>query len=155
MLTVDKFNIKIVNNGETYGRTGSLVHDRDDPLVEFYDKRYPHTEYGQFVSRYYASTLLDGSTGGLCLDLGNADSWTVSSEDMVLVRAYLKAITDTPEPSPKVIKWELRLTWSDGEVEVMNKSLPESVLKEIEQHIVDLEDLREQDPEIYFMDNGK
>jgi hypothetical protein len=41
-----------------------------------------------------------------------------------------------------------------GEVEVMNKSLPESLLKEIQQHMIDLEDLREQDPEMYFMDNG-
>ena len=92
------------------------------------------------------------------MDLGNADSWTVSAEDMILVRAYLQAITDTPmklnEASPKVMKWELRVSWSDGEVEVMNKSLPESLLKEIQQHIVDLEDLREQDPEMYFMDNG-
>jgi len=94
MLTVEKFNVRIVNNGQSYGRTGSLVHDRDDPLVEFYDSRYPHTEFGQFVSRYYASTLLDGSTGGLCLDGGNADSWTVSPDGMMLVRAYLKAVVD-------------------------------------------------------------
>jgi hypothetical protein len=88
------------------------------------------------------------------LDFGNAASWTVSADDMALVRAYLRAATDTPEPSPKVIRWELRVSWSDGEVEVMNKSLPESLFTEIQQHIVDLEDLREQDPEIYFMDNG-
>jgi hypothetical protein len=118
------------------------------------------------VSRYYVGTLLghDGfyggePTGGLCLDGGNPNSWTVSAEDMVLVRAYLQAMTGTPmqldQTSPKVIKWELRVTWSDGEVEVMSKSLPESVFNEIQQHIVDLEDLREHDPEMYFLENGK
>ena len=93
------------------------------------------------------------------MDGGNPNSWTVSAEDMILVRAYLQAMTDTPmrldQTSPKAIKWELRLTWSDGEVEVMNKSLPASLFNEIQQHIVDLEDLREQDPEMYFLENGK
>lgn len=51
-----------------------------------------------------------------------------------------------------IIKWELRLTWDDGEVETMAGSLPESLRQEIEQHIVDLEDLRTQDPENYFME---
>ena len=154
MLKLERFNVRILNKGDKYGRGFCLTHDHDKPIAEFYDNRYPHTEFGQFVSSYYVSTLLDGSTGGLCLDGGNADSWTVSADDMMLVRAYLRAMTDTPEPSPKVAKWELRVSWSDGEVEVMNKSLPESLLKEIQQHIVDLEDLREQDPEMYFMDNG-
>jgi len=94
MLTVEKFNVRIVNNGQRYGATGSLVHDKDDPLVEFYDSRYPHTDYGQFVSRYYASTLLEGENRGLCLDGGNADSWSVSADGMTLVRAYLKALVD-------------------------------------------------------------
>jgi hypothetical protein len=40
-------------------------------------------------------------------------------------------------------------------VEVMSKSLPESLFNEIQQHIVDLENLREQDPEMYFLENGK
>ena len=166
MLQLDRFNVRIVNNGEKYGREFCLTHDGDKPMVEFYDRRYPHTQYGQFVSRYYVGTLLglDGfyggePTGGLCLDGGNPNSWTVSAEDMVLVRAYLQAMTGTPmqldAPSPKAIKWELRLTWSDGEVEVMNKSLPASLFNEIQQHIVDLEDLREQDPEMYFLENGK
>ena len=35
-----------------------------------------------------------------------------------------------------VVKWELRVTWSDGEVEVMSASLHDSLRSEIEQHIV-------------------
>jgi len=154
MLQLERFNVRILNKGDKYGREFCLTHDEDKPIAEFYDRRYPHTEFGQFVSRYYVSTLLEDPTGGLCLDGGNASSWTVSADDMALVRAYLRAATGTPEPSPKVTKWELRVSWSDGEVEVMCKSLPESLFLEIQQHIVDLENLREQDPEIYFMDNG-
>jgi hypothetical protein len=60
-------------------------------MVEFYDTRYPHTQYGQFVSRYYVDTILDGSDCGLCLD-GGVPSWTVSAEDMKTVRSFLKEI---------------------------------------------------------------
>jgi len=49
-----------------------------------------------------------------------------------------------------IVHWELRITWSDGEVEVMSASLHDSLRNEIEQHIVDLEDLRAQDPDNYF-----
>lgn len=98
MITVDKFNVRIVRKGDRYGRDFCLTHDKEDePLVEFYDTRYPHTEYGQFVSRYYVSTLLsDKGNGpkntGLCLD-GGVPSWTVSAKDMDTVRAYLREQT--------------------------------------------------------------
>jgi hypothetical protein len=47
---------------------------------------------GQFVSRYYASTLLDGSgyPTGLCLDGGVAE-WAVSANGMAQVLDYIKA----------------------------------------------------------------
>ena len=95
MITVSKFNVRVVNKGEKYGRDFCLTHEEDKPLVEFYDSRYPHTEYGQFVSRYYKETLLGedkwgSGKGGLCLDGGNANEWTVSEEDMTTVRNYLK-----------------------------------------------------------------
>jgi len=97
MITVSKFNVRVVNKGEKYGRDFCLTHEEDKPLVEFYDSRYPHTEFGQFVSRYYVETILGedkwgSGEGGLCLDGGNADSWTVSAEDMDTVRNYLKEI---------------------------------------------------------------
>ena len=49
-----------------------------------------------------------------------------------------------------IVNWELKVTWNDGEVEVMSASLHESLRNEIEQHLVDLEDLRAQDPDNYF-----
>ena len=98
MITVDKFNVRVVNKGDKYGRDFCLTHDEDKPLVEFYDSRYPHTEFGQFVSRYYVSTLLGEdrygrAEGGLCLDGGNANEWTVKEGDMNIVRSYLKGYT--------------------------------------------------------------
>lgn len=95
MITVDKFNVRIVRAGDRYGRDNCLTYDKDEPLVEFYDNRYPHTEHGQFVSRYYVATILGtdrygSGEGGLCLDGGNRDQWTVSEKDMDTVREYLK-----------------------------------------------------------------
>ena len=97
MITVDKFNVRVVNKGDKYGRDFCLTHDEDKPLVEFYDSRYPHTEFGQFVSRYYVSTILgdDGygsKNSGLCLH-GGEPEWTVKESDMNVVRAYLKGYT--------------------------------------------------------------
>jgi hypothetical protein len=90
MITVDKFNVRIVNTGDKYGCDFCLTNDKA-PMVEFYDTRYPHTQYGQFVSRYYVDTLLERDTGGLCLD-GGVPSWTVSAEDMATVRNFLKGV---------------------------------------------------------------
>jgi len=98
MITVSKFNVRVVNQGDKYGRDFCLTHDSDRPLVEFYDARYPHTEFGQFVSRYYVSTILGtdgwgGTESGLCLDGGNANEWSVSAEDMATVRSFLQEVT--------------------------------------------------------------
>jgi hypothetical protein len=104
MLKLEKFNVRIVNKGDRYGRADCLTHDDDRPMVEFYDHRYASEAWprGQFVSRYYVGTLLGYEgfyggepTGGLCLDGGNANEWSVSADGMALVRAYLKAQEQT------------------------------------------------------------
>lgn len=57
------FLMRIIKKGERYGKTHSLVHNRKDPLIEFYDTDYnfdrdEHGTYlGQFVSRYFFSSL--------------------------------------------------------------------------------------------------
>lgn len=96
MLNIGKFNVRIVKNGDKYGRDFCLTYDENKPMAEFYDSRYPHTEFGQFVSRYYIGTLLnhegfygDGTESGLCLDGGNPDEWSLSKEEMDVVRHYL------------------------------------------------------------------
>ena len=98
MITVSKFNVRVINKGDKYGLDFCLTHNEDKPLVEFYDSRYPHTEFGQFVSRYYVDTILgkEGyhgrSEGGLCLH-GGIPEWSVSAEDMATVRAFLQEVT--------------------------------------------------------------
>jgi hypothetical protein len=97
MITVSIFNVRVVNKGDKYGRDFCLTHNEDKPLVEFYDSRYPHAEFGQFVTRYYVETILGTDKwgrgeGGLMLD-GGVPAWTVSAEDMDTVRKYLKDLT--------------------------------------------------------------
>lgn len=94
------FVVRVVRVGDKYGRDNCLTygegeHDRaDDVLVEFYDARYPHTEFGQFVSRYYLSTLLEDGVHcefGLCLDGGEPD-WSIDADAMFLVREWLEGV---------------------------------------------------------------
>lgn len=82
---------RIVTHMEKYGLDFCLRHDKLEPLVEFYDTRFPHhTIYGQFVSRYNVSTFL-GHAGGLCLDGGNRDIWSLSEESVEDTKAWLKS----------------------------------------------------------------
>lgn len=82
------FNVRIVKKDENYGMSNSLTHTDDDPLVEFYDARYPFTEFGQFVSRYFASTLLKHNNG-LCLD-GYVPTWYITDKNMEDVKTFIK-----------------------------------------------------------------
>ena len=99
MITVDKYNVRIVRKGDTYGREFCLTYDKDEPMVEFYDARNKTDEYGYFVSRYYVGTILGtegyygSGKGGLCLDGGNRNEWSVEEEDMDTIRNYLKEET--------------------------------------------------------------
>jgi hypothetical protein len=72
--------------------------DRDDPIVEFYDRRYLiDGEHGQFTGGYYNTDTLLGRTefgsGGLDLH-GGVDAWTVDEASMDVVRAWLALLVD-------------------------------------------------------------
>lgn len=85
-----KFNVRIVQEGDNYGLNNCLTHEQKEPLVEFYDSRYPHTEFGQFVSRYNMNTLLQRNANvGLDLDGGIAD-WKIDAKGMEDVTQWLK-----------------------------------------------------------------
>ena len=92
IFSLGKWNVLIVNTGDNYGLNMCLLNVKA-PMVEFYDGRYPHVHapYGQFVSRYYISTILNGNldSTGLCLD-GRIPAWNVSAEDMAQVITFLK-----------------------------------------------------------------
>ena len=63
-----------------------------DAMVEFYDRRFMFTPYGQFIGRYYLHTLLDRNPVGLCLDGGNP-CWNLDAADFSKVQAWLKEVT--------------------------------------------------------------
>lgn len=104
------FTMRVVGDGDSYGKDMTLTHAGTDPLVEFYDRRWDHDQdpdgvrLGQFISRYRLSTLLepgrDGATvfeTGITLDGGNA--WRVSAAGMAdCLRALMEAdIVPDPE----------------------------------------------------------
>jgi hypothetical protein len=116
--------VRIVFIGDQYGLNHCLTYgDREydkkmnEPMIEFYDmdsmaavqmcrsddktEAYLAEEYGQFVGRYYLSslkfdeilngkTLTDWSKRGLNLH-GGVDRWSVSSEFMVDAMAAVEA----------------------------------------------------------------
>ena len=82
------FTYKLIKVGDKYGRTNSLINDKED-MIEFYDYRYKHTDQGQFVSRYCMSTMgehLDGDHAGLNLDAG-IDDWTIDHNTLFNIMA--------------------------------------------------------------------
>lgn len=89
--------VRVVSEGETYGLSNCLKHTGGEPLVEFYDARYPHNfdsegPLGQFVSRYYLSTLRDHSpANGLNL-YGGEPSWSLAATDMAKVLRFLDQV---------------------------------------------------------------
>lgn len=84
-----KFNVRVVESGDRYGRNDKLVNESGKNLVEFYDSRYDHTELGQFVSRYYEETILETSAG-LDLDSGSI-AWELSEKNISEVKDWLEA----------------------------------------------------------------
>lgn len=96
------WNVRIVRDGDSYGRNGCLTHT-GEPLVEFYDGRADpekFTPLGQFVARYYLSTLLGRcewsgrnhrDDDGLCLN-GGVRSWTIDGAAMLIVRRFLRTL---------------------------------------------------------------
>lgn len=85
------FNVRLINQGEGYGIDNKVIHKYKEPLVEFYDTRYNHTILGQFVSRYYISSILEHGENGLSLDM-SVDDWfvdDVAMEDVIEWLGYM------------------------------------------------------------------
>lgn len=100
-MQVGNWGVKLVPPGATYGDKNNLTNTSGKTLVEFYDRSQDATLFpgGQFVSRYYADTLLgrDGwggaCTGGLSL-YADIPEWTVKGEDMRPILAWLEQKED-------------------------------------------------------------
>lgn len=95
MIRIEKFNVRIVKTGDKYGVNDCLTNN-EAPMIEFYDSRFTNGTdgaRGQFVTRYYVSTLLDSYyPHGLCLD-GGVDAWMVSADGMQQVIKFIEEVT--------------------------------------------------------------
>lgn len=89
--------VRLIYRGEGYGVDDQVIHEGDEPLAEFFDTRYEHTDLGQFVSHHYRSTLLECGQGGLILH-GEVPSWVVYDDCMERIRKWLKETADLPAP---------------------------------------------------------
>jgi hypothetical protein len=90
------FKAVMIYEGDRYGRDNCLIND-EEALVEFYDTRFPHTKHGQFISRYFAKTLIGECeysygdiSNGMNLD-GGIPSWTISAKNGQAVVDWIKA----------------------------------------------------------------
>lgn len=109
-----RWRVHLVMPGDPYGRGNALTYEHAEakryggglPLVEFYDISQDPAAFpgGQFVSRYYMSTLLGtdnlkiGSPiremSALSLD-GGVPSWTIAGDDLKRVSDWLDAAYET------------------------------------------------------------
>lgn len=89
------WNVRLVRQGDSYGLDHCLTHDEPDPMVEFYDGKQDPKVFGplgQFVSRYYASTLRERPVDyALCLH-GGVPAWVVGQEEMVKVMEWMATL---------------------------------------------------------------
>lgn len=95
MLQVGIFSVRVVLPGDKYGQEDLLTNDFTEALVEFYDGTQDPAKFGdrgQFISRYFASTL-QLSTGGLDL-YGGVPAWQVSEDQLRRVRGYLQGFDE-------------------------------------------------------------
>lgn len=115
--TVGRFRVHLVQEGERYGAGGGFVYGKalsnacqlyghGLPLVEFYDVSQDPAKFpeGQFVSRYFMSTLLGmdsigdsiGEMSAFGLD-GGVPDWTIRGDDLQEVYAHLCAAREQLE----------------------------------------------------------
>jgi hypothetical protein len=99
------FNVRLVQKDDRYGLDDCLVHDQDEPLVEFWDATYENDPrftlgLGQFASRYYLGTLTgkdghgvrDHRLGSPGLDLcGHVSEWKVTGANVMAAIAAAEA----------------------------------------------------------------
>ena len=103
------FNVRLVRRGDYYGLGDCLVHDKEEPMIEFWDATYENDPkftrgLGQFVSRYFFGTLTgkpgfygqDHRHGSHGLDLCSYEpSWKLTGDNVVdAVAAVDVALTE-------------------------------------------------------------
>lgn len=75
--------------GTSYDARGRVLAEKPQPIVEFYD--LAHGEKGQFVSSYFASTLVDRNPG-VGLDLyGGEPAWEIDGDTMDHIMIWVRS----------------------------------------------------------------
>jgi hypothetical protein len=95
------FLVRVVATGDRYGRDDCLVHEKDEPMVEFYDRTAcgDFGPRGQFVSRYYLFTL-DKHSPSVGLDLdGGVSAWKLTAANVRDAVAYAHDTLETATPA--------------------------------------------------------
>jgi hypothetical protein len=90
-----EFFVHVIYPGDAYGLGDKLHHAGPDPMIEFYDMTYAGQTFGprgQFVTRYYATTLAGCVVGqGITLD-GGVTEWFVDGAALAPVIALAAEI---------------------------------------------------------------
>lgn len=112
------FNVRVLFNGDAYGLNDCLTWDKEKPGVEFWDASFGNNELGHFTgARYFADTICfkDAWTpekgfhntgelqqGGLCLDCGNREVWSIDAKTMRDIRLWILGVTTAQQLMRKV-----------------------------------------------------
>jgi hypothetical protein len=89
-----EFTVRLVRKGNNYGLNNCLTHNENEILVEVYDAEYAHTEFGQFISRYYITTLLDGGLRQGINLYGGEPKWSIDANNWCKVLMWLAVINE-------------------------------------------------------------
>ena len=89
------FSVRLVIEGDCYGKDMKLLWSEKSPIIEFYDASYDFVKddsgliLGQFVSSYYHDTIMEIDEGiGLTLDISEKDIWVVDSDSIGLIQKW-------------------------------------------------------------------
>jgi hypothetical protein len=86
------FRVRCVRKGQRYGLNDCLVHDRDEPLVEFTDVTpgAPAACGHHFVARYLAGAVLHWPDGEDLWLHGRALAWRLCPAQVRQVQGWLR-----------------------------------------------------------------
>lgn len=84
------FRLIFVPKGELKPNSYDEEETAKEDTVQFYDRRYPHTPDGQFITNYYVTTLLDNRLKINGLDLyGGEPDWIVDPSSMEFILEWV------------------------------------------------------------------
>ncbi len=112
------FRVVLTPVGET--PPAGAVNPNTEPTATFYDRRYPHTEHGQFTGGHYTvRSLLGqdrygrriGSRAGLDLH-GGVAAWALDQDTAAYVAAWLENDGRRPTPTPAQALSDFITVWA-------------------------------------------